>query len=182
MSFKPAIFVILLYFEQVFSSGKPNLHEVNIGIVLIKSVLFADRCLTPNFEKGECVALRSCDVLSNSLQTQTKSRADFVVKSRCGFVNKIERKVCCGTQNDFQDDVILSDKRFCGYQHSDDYNSSVGNVGVSVDEFPWVAMLLYKNVTVGDDSQTISLCSGVLINGQYVLTAAQCLSIANFLL
>ncbi|XP_031354798.1 phenoloxidase-activating factor 3-like [Photinus pyralis] len=62
---------------------------------------------------------------------------------------------------------LLALRSFCGYQHSDDYNRD--SPDVTIDEFPWIAQLLY-----GKDRHV--QCTGSLINNRYVLTAAQCLA------
>ncbi|KAF2899107.1 hypothetical protein ILUMI_07061, partial [Ignelater luminosus] len=138
------------------------------------------KCLTPNFEKAECISLNSCNTLLNALKNPTKSVTDFISKSRCGSVNAVEQMVCCGNLSDYHDDTILSDRRFCGYQHSDDYGSTARSFNISINEFPWVVALLYKNATIGNDSKPVSVCSGTLLNLEYVITAGQCLSIPNF--
>ncbi|XP_031330925.1 phenoloxidase-activating factor 3-like [Photinus pyralis] len=60
---------------------------------------------------------------------------------------------------------LLPSRAYCGLQHSDDYVRD--NPGISLDEFPWIAQLVYKDNTVK--------CAGSLINHRYVLTAAHCL-------
>lgn len=65
---------------------------------------------------------------------------------------------------------LLASRRNCGFQHSDDYVRD--NDKISLDEFPWVAQLLY-------DEDRRAKCVGSLINRRYVLTAAQCLKASN---
>ncbi|KAF5298266.1 hypothetical protein FQR65_LT09777 [Abscondita terminalis] len=60
----------------------------------------------------------------------------------------------------------ISNRKYCGFQHSDDYNRT--NRDISIDEFPWMVQLLYNNGTNAE-------CSGSLINDRYVLAAAHCL-------
>ncbi|KAK5643986.1 hypothetical protein RI129_007831 [Pyrocoelia pectoralis] len=61
---------------------------------------------------------------------------------------------------------LLASRKYCGYQHVDDYNRE--NDNISIDEFPWIAQLLY-----GQDKKV--LCTGSLINKRYVLVTAHCL-------
>lgn len=64
----------------------------------------------------------------------------------------------------------LSDKRYCGYQHSDDYFSE-NQQSTAIDEFPWLAAI----VGTDDNNETeIIPCQGSLINSRYVLSAAHC--------
>uniref|UniRef100_A0A1Y1K0Y6 Peptidase S1 domain-containing protein n=1 Tax=Photinus pyralis TaxID=7054 RepID=A0A1Y1K0Y6_PHOPY len=60
---------------------------------------------------------------------------------------------------------LLAPRSFCGFQHIDDYARD--NDNVTLDEFPWIALLL--------DGTTKELkCAGTLINYRYVMTVAHC--------
>ena len=59
---------------------------------------------------------------------------------------------------------LLAPRSYCGYQHTDDYVRKTSTI--SIDEFPWIAQLLY------DEDKHI-LCTGSLINHRYILTGAQ---------
>jgi len=61
--------------------------------------------------------------------------------------------------------------KYCGFQHADDYFPDSN--GTSINEFPWVAGLMYKFF---EDEVMAILCAGALINRRYVVTAAQCLT------
>lgn len=138
--------------------------------------IIAERCTTPNHEEAECVSLYTCPVLLNALTTQKSTVLEFVSKSHCG--NSSEPMVCCGTMSEIQIGNRLSDVQYCGLQHTDDYIYT--GKGTALDEFPWLSVLIYKNVTSG--VQTVTACSGSLFNTRYVLTAAQCLSIPQLVL
>ncbi|XP_063697880.1 phenoloxidase-activating factor 3-like [Culicoides brevitarsis] len=62
----------------------------------------------------------------------------------------------------------------CGISSSTD--DFVGRKETNLDEFPWLALLGYKNKN--DDSLKF-LCIGALINSRYVLTTAACVLLRN---
>lgn len=43
----------------------------------------------------------------------------------------------------------------------------------AIDEFPWMALLEYKNITTGESAGFG--CSGTLISKRYILTTAHCI-------
>lgn len=59
----------------------------------------------------------------------------------------------------------------CGIQTLAD--RIIGGTDTAIDEFPWMALLKYRN-KLTDEIQF--KCGGTLINNQYVLTAAHCVS------
>ncbi|XP_017083959.1 spaetzle-processing enzyme [Drosophila eugracilis] len=90
---------------------------------------------------------------------------------QCGYDNNramlIERiLVCCP-----QSGNILPNQMICGqspavFRLSNDKEAEL-------NQFPWMALLLYRNrLTLEHDQST--LCAGSLINNRYVLTAANC--------
>ncbi|KAK5643917.1 hypothetical protein RI129_007762 [Pyrocoelia pectoralis] len=62
---------------------------------------------------------------------------------------------------------LLAPRSYCGLQHTDDYPRANNNI--SLDEFPWMAQLLYD-----EDKQVIVKCVGSLINRRYVISTVFC--------
>ncbi|KAF2899215.1 hypothetical protein ILUMI_06961 [Ignelater luminosus] len=166
--------------------------EMFLKLFFILSVLViqivTERCETPNNEVAECVSLYFCPVLINALATQHPLSIEFVRLSSCGG-SRTNPLVCCGSTANFTlfadiiphgnkvpyniPSVIKPDKIYCGYQQADVYSRS-GNNKVVKDEFPWLALLLYKDIN-RDKIQLGVLCSGTLITARYVLTGAHCI-------
>ncbi|XP_031344107.1 phenoloxidase-activating factor 1-like isoform X1 [Photinus pyralis] len=176
------------------------MHTCVLVLVLLTSLIQIradDNCITPNNETASCKPLYKCPQLLEVLITQKKEAIDFVRESHCGsWSSETQPFVCCGTKssrtaaNDSYDQVTvrasptrqkISDKRFCGFQHTDDYFYA-GNV-TAIDEFPWLGVFKYKrdsDLEQNDDEDFYEFgCAGSLINNRYVLTAAQCLRLAT---
>lgn len=64
----------------------------------------------------------------------------------------------------------LPDKSVCGIQNEE--TRIVGGETTEIGEFPWMALLRYRNL---DGTDAGFQCGGTLINNRYVLTAAHCL-------
>lgn len=60
---------------------------------------------------------------------------------------------------------LLPPRSYCGFQHIDDYPRD--NENVTLDEFPWIALVL-------ESTTKYPICAGTLINNRYVITAAHC--------
>ncbi|KAK4878929.1 hypothetical protein RN001_007075 [Aquatica leii] len=151
-------------------------------VILLLVQVYTETCLTPNQEEAECKSLYTCSILLQALISQQKEVIDFVRQSHCGtWSSDTHPLVCCGTHASFvktkPSKISISDLRFCGYQHTDDYFYT-GNI-TAIDEFPWLAVFKYERDSdledVIDDNFVEFGCSGSLITADYVLTAAQCL-------
>ncbi|XP_045461316.1 CLIP domain-containing serine protease 2-like isoform X3 [Harmonia axyridis] len=139
-----------------------------------------ETCVTPDEHKGKCVLMDDCASLSALRKKRPISliNTNFLILSICGSQGKIP-KVCCRTEiaKTETDDVLhssnpnlLPSTRECGVDLGQKILGFGGHV-VDLDEFPWLALLLYE-LSNGWKSFR---CGGVLINDRYVLTAAHCL-------
>ncbi|KAK4872879.1 hypothetical protein RN001_014908 [Aquatica leii] len=135
-----------------------------------------NQCVTPDNEKRTCVTLSNCPLLLKAFANPKKEYEDHLYKYLCSDDRVGGFQVCCPSSLNasfyFDGETnldTLSDKRFCGYQHRDDYLSL--DEHIALDEFPWLATIR----AVGRNNTEFSLCSGSLINARYVLTSAYCL-------
>ncbi|KAK4872424.1 hypothetical protein RN001_014453 [Aquatica leii] len=166
------------------------LQKISVGLILlfILPVTYqevddeewkkADACKTPDGENGKCVQLFSCSSLLPLITNPPPRRVSYVKKFECGY-DYYTVKVCCPRTYHYDKNNVpntsLSDKRFCGYQHTDDYFSLPDKTDTGIDEFPWVAALmhlLYNGRVLPVES---IYCQGALINERYVLTSAGCI-------
>ncbi|KAF2897743.1 hypothetical protein ILUMI_08433 [Ignelater luminosus] len=175
-----------------------------VSLIITSYVLAGENdatCVTPNGETARCKHIWSCKVIRHAITYFKKDGEEFAKKSRCG--NDSGSLVCCGSVgqfvnsstlkeysesittskinvnealNDITEDISLPDSSLCGIQIPDDrLDSNLTDIG----EYPWIAALKY--VRSDDDSNASSFyCSGTLINQEYVLTAANCLSIPGY--
>ncbi|KAF5296973.1 hypothetical protein FQR65_LT10125 [Abscondita terminalis] len=153
----------------------------------IKEVIGGERCLTPTNEIGECVQVNDCPKFLVAFANVHPNDEEYLKTFICGYSPTDKNRnilpvstltVCCSynssftistTSLDVEPDIYnLSDKRYCGYQHRDDYLSY--DERLSVDEFPWLAAVVNGTVSLENDT----ICGGVLITNRYVLTSAQC--------
>lgn len=128
----------------------------------------------------------------DAITTRNATAIQFAKNSQCGFEN--DPLVCCGTTgypypvNDdlysifspskprilpnlkTQNGSVLPDRTICGIERGKD--RILGGKVAGLDEFPWMAILRYKD-KLGEDAGF--KCGGTLINNRYVLTAAHCI-------
>lgn len=104
-----------------------------------------------------------------ALDISDQSTKKYLKQFQCsGDVDDIE--ICCP-----QEKIDLTDKNLipapeleqCGMQAND--NRIVGGTVAELDDFPWMALLLYRK-----GKSVEPACSGSLINNRYVITAAHC--------
>ncbi|XP_031357734.1 phenoloxidase-activating factor 1-like isoform X2 [Photinus pyralis] len=76
------------------------------------------------------------------------------------------------TPKSFHNNTLLASRKFCGYQHNDDRFSTDNST--ALDEFPWLAHIVFLDEADEDPDQYLDRCNGVLINNRYVLTTEYC--------
>ncbi|XP_029050777.1 CLIP domain-containing serine protease 2-like [Osmia bicornis bicornis] len=162
--------------------------------VLVLGLVFAQNegqsnCTSPNGVVGWCIGLRQCPQLLTILQSSPPETIEFLRQSQCGFDDN-DPRVCCPIQNenadlsggadgakeanlqfDLSNNTLLPSD--CGKDLSHDQRV-VGGEHTDIDEFPWMALLIYST----PNGETAS-CGGALISTRYVLTAAHCLRSKN---
>ncbi|KYB26593.1 Serine protease easter-like protein [Tribolium castaneum] len=143
---------------------------LHITIAKRKWAIEDDKCITKSGEIGTCISLNSCKPLFDSINTSISSIQKISSLFRlhhCGFNDK-EPKVCCAYN---KTDLLPKE---CGYL--DTSGRIVNGRDALLFEFPWMALLIYKNINSGSISEGTSFkCGGTIINDRYILTAAHCL-------
>ncbi|XP_058812859.1 CLIP domain-containing serine protease B8-like [Topomyia yanbarensis] len=150
-------------------------------------------CQIPNeFQPGTCQALDECSAYQriNDVGSLTSvGRVSFLRRLQC--TGLAEEKICCprsgrnyrqpsmneSVPRRVVDETMTVHSRVggdeeatCGHQN---YGQKLlGGQITDIDEFPWMAMLLYD----GDGPNAVSPgCGGALISRTFVVTAAHCL-------
>ncbi|XP_053661246.1 CLIP domain-containing serine protease B8-like [Anopheles marshallii] len=138
-------------------------------------------CMSP----GDCVAYGKINDVSSLSSVE---RFSFIKEVQCNG-SETEPFVCCPRNSDvylepFVNDTMIPKNRLasriafdadsCGIQS---YVAKIrGGQLAEIDEFPWMAMLLYER----DSSGLTQGCGGALISRTYVITAAHCVTGKNF--
>ncbi|XP_031350098.1 chymotrypsin-like protease CTRL-1 [Photinus pyralis] len=135
----------------------------------------AEECTTNNGEVGTCTTLLECPIIFAALANPNKSAIDILDKHFC---KPGKRDMVCCTKSSSKRPHIqhsipnISNRLYCGLQHSDDYFHPINEV--SIYEFPWLALIIL-HVNDKDETRSFAICSGTLINERYVLTSTDCL-------
>ncbi|KAF5269175.1 hypothetical protein FQR65_LT02475 [Abscondita terminalis] len=145
------------------------------GFVVI--IVLPEECATPDHETGRCVQLFSCPSLLPLFSSPPKDRLSYVKNFRCGS-RYSPPQVCCPPVYRFDSkphSVPLSDRRYCGRQHSDDYLHSDRKNKTKIDEFPWVVAVMTMLGGGKNPPRELIYCHGVLIDRRYALTSVKCI-------
>lgn len=138
------------------------------------------QCWTPERKPGRCINLFDCPVLADLVKPPVPNEyIQYLQNSRCNGPHQYS--VCCGPAPDFTQtqtgnndhscmSAFLPDSssKCCGID-ANNGNKIFGGTATNIDQYPWLVLIEYvKNNNVK------TLCSGSLISGRYVLTAAHC--------
>lgn len=120
---------------------------------MITNYIQGAKCTTPNSEDGYCVPMLQCKSLVEMLTTvgQNPQNREYLRKSRCDNTSAgaATIRVCCpievlGNDAISHSNGALPPLSVCGQQNNVEDRLIGGNV-TSIDEFPWVAQLIYKD-------------------------------------
>ncbi|XP_054084868.1 serine protease easter isoform X1 [Zeugodacus cucurbitae] len=146
-----------------------------------------DQCITPDDEDGECVYIKSCKSLMDILGKPVVTDLDRYIIRAHGHACQHKEKyaaVCCpiskimppetATTKIYEpavEDFSLPQPPYCGTVSTAQAEFDSGSITYE-EEYPWTAMLLYKNKR---NEKSHIYCGGTLIHERFVLTAAHCL-------
>jgi hypothetical protein len=146
-------------------------------------------CITPEFTDGNCIFIKQCTPLVRRILKKPLPLQDriYLARSQCGYRDG-QPLVCCPPQSEWPTQPPATQPTSapppkpsgsllpepgsgkCGLGYED---RIFGGTETEVNEFPWLTLLQYRK---GD--RLFFGCGGVLLNENYVLTAAHCLDAA----
>lgn len=156
-------------------------------MIIVAIALFAPQkihaqsasCTTPSNTPGQCVSVQLCRNILKMFKDRTTippAQLTYIRQSVCQLPN-VKYAVCC--QLDEIDKPSAPDISLlpteCGSTTAD---RVAGGDETGVFEFPWMALLRYRDFEGG----IVDGCGGSLINNRYVLSAAHCLRVHSLIL
>lgn len=169
------LLIICLKFTKNFCSA--DQYDIRTG----------DFCLTPEGIKANCVNISQCEPIQNLLKTLKQPHSPEITKKlstyRCGD----QHQVCC-PQSSISLDSEIMDHNWkeapdvtnhtnfhllpseCGFLE-ESLRKTKGKKETLALEHPWMALLRYQTVRGLE-----FLCGGTIINYNYILTAANCVT------
>lgn len=137
--------------------------------------------------KGTCKLVTECDPFLGIIRNADLSNQiikKFLKQFRCNSELESKIQVCCPHDAELMHEVTVSkrnsDERAktllpnpemeeCGIQNSD--NKIYDGIETNLDEFPWMALLKYRQ-----RGKIVYACTGNLISSRYIVTAAHCIN------
>ncbi|XP_031619952.1 uncharacterized protein LOC116338681 [Contarinia nasturtii] len=146
----------------------PVLYRNCLLSLIITSNLAKNPCTTPDQKNGVCISLQQCPPalkIVKNYHTSTRSQIDSVRQAQCGSVGNTPL-VCCEEPTFKESDFPQPGQ--CGTQLK---VRIIGGTETTITDYPWMALIEYTK-----NGQKRFLCGGSLINKDYILTAAHCIS------
>lgn len=117
--------------------------------------------------------VKECNSYVEILQTLDVSdqlTKKYLKEFQCDGSSEQDIQICCPKSKiELADKSLIPEPELeqCGMQAND--NRIVGGTVAEIDDFPWMALLVYSK-----GKKTEPACAGSLINSRYVITAAHC--------
>lgn len=132
-------------------------------------------CVRTNqiYSTGTCTPVKECNSYVEMLKTLDVSdqlTKKYLKGFQCDSSSEGDIQICCPKNKiELADKSLIPEPELeqCGMQAND--NRIVGGTVAEIDDFPWMALLVYSK-----GKKIEPACAGSLINSRYVVTAAHC--------